>query len=420
MDGSLVIIIVLVALSAAFSAAEIALTSLSPARVQALKQENRFGSRAVFRLKKNPQNMLITILIGNNLVNISATVLATVWGMKTFGSHAIGIVTGVLTFVILFFGEITPKTIAQKYAVNVACLLSYPLLGLSYLLYPVIFIFYVCIHGLMKLFNAKNPIKTMTEEELLAMVDIGTKEGVIEEHEQEFIENVLEFTDTTAEEIMTLEKDAEVMDASTTVEEAAHKFMDFSHTRIPVFKKDLNNIIGIITVHDILRLLQKEEKNKALGELHYQKVIVVPKTKSISRLFREFQKRRQHIAIIVDEHGDTVGLVTLEDILEEIVGDIADEEDISDITVRKIGKNEWEADGDATIEELNEALKAEIAYPEHETVSLLILEQVQGFPKKGEKIIYGNLQIQVMEMGKNRIEKVCITKLPKSAITEKQ
>ena len=413
------LIIVLVILSAAFSAAEIALTSLSPARVQTLKQENRFGSLAVFKLKKNPQNMLIAILICNNLVNISATAIATVWGIRTFGSHIVGVVTGVMTFVILFFGEITPKTIAQKYSVNVACLLSYPLLGLSYLLYPVIFIFNACIHGLMKLFNAKNPIRTMTEEELLAMVDIGTKEGVIEEHEQEFIENVLEFTDTTAEEIMTLEKDAEVMDESTTVEEAAHKFMDFSHTRIPVFKKDLNNVIGIITVHDILRLLQKEEKHKKLGELHYQKVIVVPKTKSISRLFREFQKRRQHIAIVVDEHGDTVGLVTLEDILEEIVGDIADEEDISDITVRKIGKNQWEANGDATIEELNKALKTEIAYPEHETISLLILEQVHGFPKKGEKIIYGNLQIQVIEMGKNRIEKVCITKLPKSAITEK-
>ena len=364
--------------------------------------------------------MLITILIGNNLVNISATALATIWGINKFGSNAIGIVTGVLTFIILFFGEITPKTIAQKYSVNVACLLSYPLLGLSYLLYPVIFIFNICIHGLMKLFKAKNPIRTMTEEELLAMVDIGTKEGVIEEHEQEFIENVLEFTDTMVEEIMTIEKDAEVMDASTTVEEAAHKFMDFSHTRIPVFRKDLNNIIGIITVHDILRLLQKEEKHKKLEELHYQKTIVVPKTKSISRLFREFQKRRQHIAVVVDEHGDTVGLVTLEDILEEIVGDIADEEDLTDVAVRKIGKNQWEADGDATIEEINESLKTDLSYPGHQTVSLLILEQVQGFPKKGEKIIYENVQLQVIEMGKNRIEKVCITKLPKTALTEKQ
>lgn len=419
MDGSLVIIIVLVALSAAFSAAEIALTTLSPARVQTLKEESRFGSRAVFKLKKNPQNMLIAILICNNLVNISATAIATVWGIRTFGNHIVGIVTGAMTFVILFFGEITPKTIAQKYAVNVACLLSYPLLWLSYLLYPVIFVFNICIHGLMKLFNAKNPIRTMTEEELLAMVDIGTKEGVIEEHEQEFIENVLEFTDTTAEEIMTLDKDAEAMDALITVEEAAHKFVDFSHTRIPVFKKDMNNIIGIITVHDILRLLHREEKGKMLGELHYQKTIVVPKTKSISKLFREFQKRRQHMAIIVDEHGDTVGLVTLEDILEEIVGDIADEEDITETAVRKIGKNQWEADGDATIEEINEALKTEMAYPEHKTVSLMILEKIQRFPRKGEKIIFENIQMQITEMGKNRIEKVCITKLPKSVITEK-
>lgn len=409
------LLLILIILSGAFSGAEISLTSLSPAKVKTLKDDKRFGSKAVFKLRKNPEKMLITILIGNNLVNILATVVATIWGIQVFGSNAVGIVTGVLTFIILVFGEITPKTIAQKYAGSFSRLIAYPLLGLKFILSPVIWLLHKLIHGLMRALNVKNPMRTMSEEELLAMVDIGTKEGVIEEHEQEFIENVLEFTDTAAEEVMTLEKDMEVMEASATIREAAHYFVEHSHSRIPVYKGNINNIIGIVTVHDILRLIHDTKGTKTLEDLHYQKVIIAPKTKSISKLFREFQKRRKHIAIIVDEHGETVGLVTLEDILEEIVGDIADEQDLEEKSVHSIGKNEWEVDGNATIEEINEALKIELDYPEHQTISLLILEKLHGFPNEGEKLTFQNLAIQVKEMGKNKIEKVLISKTSEQA-----
>jgi putative hemolysin len=409
-DSSLVLLILLIALSGAFSGAEIALTSISLAKATTLKESKHFGAKAVFKLKKKPQSTLIAILIGNNLVNILATVVATIWGIETFGSNAIGIVTGILTFVVLVFGEITPKTIAQKYAVSFACTVSYPLLGLIVVLYPVIWILNKFIGSMMRIFNVNNPIGTISEEELLAMVDIGTKEGIIEEHEQEFIENVLEFTDTTAEEIMTIEKDIEAIEINSTIKDSAHFFVQHSHTRIPVYKNDINNIVGIVTVHDILSLLHDSKEIKTLADLHYQPVIVVPKTKSINKLFREFQKRRQHLAIVVDEHGMTVGIVTLEDILEEIVGDIADEKDREEDGIYSIGKNEWEVEGDTTIEEINEALKTELDYPEHQTISLLILEELQGFPHKGEKITYENLTIQVKEMGKNKIEKVLITK----------
>ena len=412
MNGSLVIIIVLVILSAAFSGAEISLTSLSPAKIRTFKNDKRFGSSAIYKLKKKPENLLITILIGNNLVNILATVVATIWGVRTFGSGAIGAITGILTFIVLIFGEITPKTIAQKYAEGFARIISYPLLGFMYAIYPVTWLLHKFIHSLMKLFKAKHPIRTITEEELLAMVDIGTKEGVIEEQEQEFIENVLEFTDTSVEEVMTIEKDIEAVQTSMTIQQASHFFVEHSHTRIPVFKGDLNNVIGILTVHDILHLIHNSRGADTLGDIHYQKVIVVPKTKSISKLFREFQKRRQHLAIVVDEHGDTVGLVTMEDILEEIVGDIADEQDREDKGIRNIEKNEWEIDGDAIIEDINEALKIELDYPEHKTIGLLILEKLQRFPRKGEKLEYDNLSIQVKEMGEKKIEKVIINKLP--------
>jgi len=412
-DADLWLLLALIILSASFSGAEIALTSMSPAKVRALKDTGKFGSKAVWKLKKSPENTLITILIGNNLVNILATVVATLWGVKQFGSNAIGIVTGVLTFVILVFGEITPKTLAQKYSSGFSRIVAHPLLALNFILYPVTWILNQFIHGLMKLFKAESPIHSMTEEELLAMVDIGTKEGVIEEHEQELIENVLEFTDTTVEEIMTLEKDIEALEAKATIQEASHFFVERSHSRIPVYKDSIDNVIGIITVHDILRLTHNNKDIETLADLHYQDVIVVPKTKSINKLFLEFKIRRHHIAIVVDEHGKTAGLVTLEDILEEIVGEIADEQDRDYKKVESIGKNEWVASGEATIEEINEALDVEIDYPEHKTISLLILEKLQGFPREGERITYGNLSMQVKEMGNKKIDKVLLTILPK-------
>jgi putative hemolysin len=411
-DTDLVLLIILIITSGAFSGAEIALTSLSPAKVQTLKEDRRFGSHAVYRLKQSPESLLITILIGNNLVNILATVVATLWGVRVFGDSAVGIVTGGLTFIILVFGEITPKTYAQKHADGFARLMAYPLLWLTYILFPVIWLLEKFIKGLMLVMKAKSPIKTMSEEEILAMVDIGTQEGVIEEHEQELIENVLEFTDTTAEEIMTNKGEIEALDFTTPVKDAAHFFTTHSHSRIPVYRDNMDNAIGILTVHDILKITHQENPPaEKLSDLKYTPPIVVPKTKSISKLFREFQKRRQHIAVVVDERGHTVGLITMEDILEEIVGDIVDESDQEKDRIIQIGKNEWVATGEATVEEVNRAVGEKMHYPEHKTVSLLILEKLQGFPHLGERIELGNLSFQVRKMTKKKIEEILITKL---------
>jgi CBS domain containing-hemolysin-like protein len=409
MDAHLLLLIILIIVSAIFSGTEIAFTALSAAKVYTFKNDNRFASKAIYRLKTHSESLLITILLGNNLANILATVTATIWGIRVFGSAAIGIISGALTFVILIFGEITPKTLAQKYAEQFSRLTAYPLLWLPFILYPILWLLEKFIYGLMKLFKAKNPIRSMSEEELLALVDIGTKEGVIEEHEQEFISNVLEFTDTKVEEIMTLKKDIESLEINTTIKDAVNFFIEHTHTRLPVYKTNINNIVGIITVHDILRLIYDKTKTiNSLAELHFNPVVVVPKTKKISKLFKEFQIRRQHLAIVVDEHGHTLGLVTLEDILEEIVGDIVDEQDREIKKVYKIGKDTWEAFGEATIEQINTVLQTKLNYPEHQTISLLILEQLHRFPKQGEKIVYENLIIQIKEMTKKKIEKVLI------------
>ena len=412
MTSQLLLLIFLIILSGAFSGAEIALTTLSPAKVRAIGKDGKFASKAIRKLKSKPQRLLITILIGNNLVNVLATVIATIWGMEVFGSTAIGIVTGVLTFVILVFGEITPKTFAQKYSERSARLLAYPLLWLTKILFPVIWILEKFTDGLISGLKLRESLHSVSEDELLALVDIGTKEGVIEEQEQEMIENVLEFTDTTVEEVMTFKKDMEMLRVNTSIRDSVDFFLNHSHSRIPVYKDTIHNIVGIVTVHDILRFLHAPNKDKTLEEFKLKAPIVVPKTKSISKLFHEFQRRRQHLAIVVDEHGETAGLVTMEDILEEIVGDIVDEQDREERLIRSIGKNEWEANGEADIEELNEALDVELNYPEHQTISLLILEELHRFPKLGEKIIFENLIFQVKEMGKKKIETVQITRLP--------
>ncbi|MBN1258313.1 HlyC/CorC family transporter [Candidatus Peregrinibacteria bacterium] len=410
MDGYLIALICLIALSAIFSGAEIALTSLSSAKIYTLRKDGKFASSVIIRLKKKPENALIAILIGNNLANILATVVATLWGIRFFGNHAIGVVTGVLTFIILIFGEITPKTLAQKYAESFARAVAYPLLGMVYLFFPVVWILHRFIRGLMRLFKAKNPILTTSEEELLAMVDIGKQEGVIEEHEQEMIENVLEFTDTSAEEIMTTAKNIKALEIHTTITEAVRFFMKHGHSRIPVYEDGLNNIAGIINVHNILRLLSRKKRPKTLAEIKYEKPLITPKTKAISKLFRDFQRRRQHMAIVVDEHGQTIGLVTLEDILEEIVGDITDEHDKDIRTIRLLGKNRWEADGETTIEEINKTLGIELNFAPNATISLLILKKLNRFPKEKEKILYENMLIKIREMGKKKIEKVVLSK----------
>ncbi|QQR83044.1 HlyC/CorC family transporter [Candidatus Peregrinibacteria bacterium] len=414
MTSELLLFLFLICLSGAFSGAEIALTSLSEAKVRAIQNDKKFASKAIVKLKKYPHKLLITILIGNNLVNILTSVLATLWAANVFGNNSVALVTGVITFFILVFGEITPKTIAQKFALPFARIMAHPLRMLMWIFTPIILILEGMIHLMMRLLKLNPSLNSVSEEELLAMVDIGTQEGVIEEEEQELIENVLEFSETTVQEVMTMKKDMEVIDIDTPIRDAVKFFIAHSHSRIPVFKKNINNIVGIVTVHDILQLLNEPNGHRSLNDCNFSHPIVVPKTKSISKLFGEFQRRRQHMAIVVDEHGETVGLVTMEDILEEIVGDIADEQDREKKTIRSMGKNEWEVRGETTIEELNDALDIELEFPVHESVSLLILEELHRFPKLGEKITYQNLILQVDEMSKKKIEKVRITKLNRS------
>jgi CBS domain containing-hemolysin-like protein len=406
-------LIILIILSGVSSAAEIALVSLSPAKVRTMEGDHKFASKIIVHLKGRAQRVLITILVANNLVNILSSVVATLWAVRVWGDHAVGAVTGAMTFIILMFGEICPKTFAQRYAEGFSRLLAYPTLVLTWILFPIAWFFEKFINWLTHLVGAHHTAKTFSsDDEFLALLDIGTEEGVIEAQEQQLIENVLEFGDTTVEEIMTSVKDIEAMPATTTIKEAVDFFIKYAHSRIPVYKETVNNIVGIITVRELIRYIKKRSI-KTLEDIKFTPPIVVPKTMAIRKLFRQFQHKHQHIAIVVDEHGATIGLLTMEDILEEIVGDISDEHDKEEKNIISIEKNLWEADADVKIEDVNKILKLQLDYPEHQTIALLILEKLERFPKLDEKIQFENVIFQVKAMSKKKIETVWISKTKK-------
>jgi CBS domain containing-hemolysin-like protein len=410
-EGDLLFLVFLIFLSSVFSGGEVAFISLSQAKVKSFSEKKDPVYHIIAKLKKNPQKLLITILIGNNLVNIGASVVSAAYAIRLFGSQSLALVTAILTFLILLFGEIMPKSFAQKHAVSIAKTLAYPFLILEYILWPIIIFFEFIIKLFMKLGGDKK-ITSITEEELIAMVDIGKEEGTIEAHEQTFITNILEFSDTQVEEVMTPRLKIKALEANTSLQDALQFFMEQSHSRIPVYEKNIDNIIGILTIKNILQYINTKNLNKKVKEAELLEPLIVPHSKAIKALFNDFKHKRVHLAIVVDELGQVVGLVTLEDLLEEIVGEIEDEEDIHEVLIKKIDNQTWMVEGKTPIETVEEELKLnfEEIFPIHKPISFIILAVLKRFPKTGEKIELPQVTLIVEQMGKKRIERVKIIK----------
>lgn len=409
---SLVILVVLLCLAAFFSAAETAIVALSPARIRDMLEKKTRGAAMLHRLKTNPHRLLITILIGSNLVNVGASVYATLVFEQILGSSALGIITGVLTLLILVFGEIVPKSLAQTYSKAVA-LLAAPLLQLLLWIFtPAVWILDLLVKAMLRLVGAEKQ-RNITEDELKAFVSLGAEEGTLEKDEKELIENVLEFNETRVEEVMVPRVEIKALPLDSTLQEAADFMIEHRHSRIPVYNETVDDIVGIITVKDMLAHLRKGRTTLTLKEVPLMKPIKVPASQKINPLFDEFQKRHLHIAVVLDEHGGTAGLITLEDILEEIVGEIEDEfDEEEEDNVRKIGSSEVEANGKALIEEIQELLDVHLDAPEHKTLSYYITEKLGRFPKRGEILEGEGFRLTVDEMnGPHTIAKVSIEKL---------
>jgi CBS domain containing-hemolysin-like protein len=400
----LVVLIVLLLLSGFFSSAETALFSISRAKARHIAKEKGFANALIKRMKDDPHRLLSTILIGNNLVNVGAAALATSIMIELVASNAVGIATGIMTALILVFGEIIPKSIATRNNVLIARLVILPLYWLSILSSPVIYL----LNFIPRLTRKIQRKSRVTEEELMTFVEVVEEEGGIEEVEKELIHNIFEFDDTSASEIMTPRADMFVInvDDDLNVEE----IICSGYSRIPVIAEDIDHVIGILNIKDLfmhqVTSAQQTDVRGVMSEPYF-----VPENKKLDHLLHEFKRRKQHLAIVVDEHGGVSGLITLEDALEEIVGEIVDETDRVEPHIVKLKQNEWRVLGKSEIDDVNEELQMDIPdTKEYDTFSGYILDQIGRIPQEKEDITLGDYIVTVNQMDGTRIKEYIVKK----------
>lgn len=403
------VLVLLLVLSGFFSGAEVALVSLSRIKCRQMVEKNKRGAIYVKKLKDDPQRMLSTILIGNNIVNIGASAIATAIAINTFDSFALGIATGVMTLLILVFGEITPKSIAAAHNEYFSRLVAWPIWHLSIILAPVLVVLDTFLNRFMKLLGIRTVQTTISEEEIKSMIQAAEEEGSIKEIEKKMIHSIFEFDDISVTEIATPRTDMTIVESKSTIKDAFNLVLKTGHSRIPVYEKNRDNIVGIIYVKDILKHIKNRKEKQTLKNV-MKPAFFVPETKKVSALLKQFQKRKEHMAVVIDEHGSVTGLVTLEDVLEEIVGEIMDETDKVDPTIKKTGAKTWMVSGRTDIDEINDKLKMKLKGEGYDTFSGFILKHTGKIPKEGEEIIYKKFKLTIKEIERNRIEKVKVEK----------
>ena len=397
-----VVLFVLLLLSGFFSSAETALFSISKAKAIHLAKQKGPTNKLIKKMKADPHRLLSTILIGNNLANVGASAIATAITIDLFASHAVGIATGVMTFLILIFGEIFPKSIATSNNILIARLVIFPLYWLSVLFTPLI----VFLNFIPKLTGKMHKKPIVTEEELMTCVEVVEEEGGIEEEEKELIENIFEFDDTNASEIMAPRADMFVIDVNEELK--LGEIVKSGFTRIPVIDGDIDHVVGILNIKDLLKHQATSDAAVDVRKV-MRRPYFVPENKKLDNLLQEFKKRKQHMAIVVDEHGGVSGLITLEDALEEIVGEIIDETDTVEPHIVKTRPHEWRVLGKSEIDEVNDTIEMNIPDSrEYDTFSGYVLDQIGRIPHEKEEIPLGHFLITVKEMDGNRIREYIV------------
>ena len=403
----IIILLILLALSAFFSSNETALMSVNKIRLRSLADEgNKRAAMALDILENQTPKLLSAILIGNNIVNISASSLATTLAYS-FGGYMVSIVTVILTVLILIFGEITPKNYATINAERLTLRYIPVFKFLMTIMTPVIFIINLFSRGVMRLMRVDPDAasKAMTEEELRTIVDVSHEDGVIESDEKEMIYNVFDLGDATAKDIMVPRVHVTFADVESTYDELIEVFREDKFTRLPVYKDSQNNIVGIINMKDLLLYDKNEEFviDRFLRKPHF-----TYETKSISDLLVEMKDSTFNIAIVLDEYGDMAGLITLEDILEEIVGEIHDEYDEKeDELVQKISDREYIIEGSMHLDDVNDHLNTELDSEDYDSLGGFIIEHLDRLPVAGDEVVTDDgIRLVVEKLDKNRIEKV--------------
>ena len=412
------IFLVLLLLSGFFSASETAYFSLSSSDLERFRTKKDYPSRQVTQLHSNPKKLLITIVLGNTVVNIAAASLAAIFTLDICRAlnldQQLGILIDVIvvTFVILIFTEIVPKVAAVKNAKRVALNFSFPLTIFYYLFSPFVSIFHNLTEWLTHILRVEKNKLLLTEDELRSLVDVGEEKGTLEQDEKKMIHSIFEFGETTVKEIMIPRIDMICISADSNITELLDLVQKNMHSRIPIYKEKIDNIIGVIYAKDLLPFSDRRKYVEINLEELVRPAYFVPEQKKIDELLREFQTQKIHIAIVVDEYGGTAGLVTLEDIIEEIVGEIQDEHDIEQPLYKIISENEFVVDGGMDLEEINEELNISLPTPEDvETIAGFLYGLFGSVPKEKQKIDYNGYEFIIEKVIRRRIKQVRIIKM---------
>lgn len=405
----IILLVVLLMMSGFFSMSETALMALSKIRIRHMVDEGVKGAKLVEKLAEDPSKLLGAILIGNNIVNIGASALATSMAVKAFGESGVGIVTVVMTILVLIFGEITPKSIAKQNSEKIALKVSKPIGFIIKVLKPFVAIFSAIASLFIRLLGG-DPKATepfITEEELKTMVGVSEEEGVLEDVEKEMIFNVFEFADSQVKDVMVQRVDVVAVDINATYEEVLEVINTEQFSRIPVYNQNIDDVVGILNVKDLIMASQSKENFKVesyMREPHY-----TFEFKKIKELFNEMKKTRHHIAVVLDEYGGNVGIVTIEDLIEEVVGEIEDEyDDEKDDDIIVIKEDEYIVDGSARLDHIGDLIGVTMESEEFDSVGGLVIGELGRFPEQLEEVKVNNIRFVVEEIDKNRIKKVRI------------
>lgn len=405
-----IVLIVLLLLSAFFSSAETSLVTVNQIRMRSLADEGNKKAARVLKITSNSSKMLSAILIGNNIVNIFASSLATTITLQLWGNKFVSLATGILTLFVLIFGEITPKTIATSHAEKIAMAYSGVISLLIKVLTPVIFIVNKLANGFLFILGLDPSKKaaSITEDELRTIVDVSHEEGVIEKEERQMIKNVFDFGDSQAKDVMIPRIDMTCISIDSRYDEIISVFRTDKYTRLPVYENSVDNVIGIINVKDLLLC---EDKTSFNVRDILRKPYYTYEFKKTSELMEELKKTSNNFTIVIDEYGSTVGMITLEDLLEEIVGEIRDEYDGDEVDdIIKVNDTEYIFSGTARLNDIEEYIELPDIETDHESdydsISGFIIDSLKRLPVLGDEVTIGNLRFVVEGCTKNRITKV--------------
>ena len=405
----IILLIILIIMSGFFSMSETALMALSKIRIRHMVDEGVKGAKLVEKLSQDPSKLLGAIVIGNNIVNIGASSLATSIALKLVGPSGVGLVTIIMTILVLIFGEITPKSIAKQNSEKVSLVVSKPIAVMVKVFKPFVIVFTSISSVFIRLLGG-DPKATepfITEEELKTMVGVSEEEGVLEDVEKEMIFNVFEFADSQVKDVMVQRVDIVAVDVNSTYDEVINLIKTEQFSRIPVYRENIDDIIGILNVKDLIIAFQSEDNfnvSDYMREPYY-----TFEFKNIAELFKEMKKTRNHMSVVLDEYGGNVGIVTIEDLIEEVVGEIEDEyDDESDSDIIVVKEDEYIVDGSARLDYIGDLIGITMESEEFDSVGGLLIGELGRFPEKNEEVKINNVKFIVEDIDKNRIKKVRI------------